>query len=140
MNTHHINFFALNSTAIARPLEIQSLAHPFTFEKVTMTQSRLEAMTAHLKRIPFSVASNAPVLRDYLVPVMNDAAKYSEPSMTPDQIEAETDRLNGLPKAEQITIFCQAMGYDVRDYLMEKSRYMGEIVNDIDYLDLDGGV
>ena len=63
-----------------------------------------------------------------------------EPPMTPAQIEAETYRLNGLSKAEQITIFCQAMGFGVRDYLMEKSRYMGEVVNDIDYLDLDGGL
>jgi hypothetical protein len=63
-----------------------------------------------------------------------------EPPMTPDQIEAETERLNGLPKDEQVVIFCQAMGFGVRDYLMEKSRYMGEVVNDIDYLDLDGGL
>lgn len=59
-----------------------------------------------------------------------------EPPMTPAQIEAETDRLNGLPKDEQVVIFCQAMGFEVRDYLIEKSRYMGEVVNEIDYLEL----
>lgn len=62
-----------------------------------------------------------------------------ELGLTPDQIASETIRLNGLPKAEQIVIFCQAVGFDVRDYLMEKSRYMGEVVNDIDYLDLGDG-
>lgn len=59
-----------------------------------------------------------------------------EPTMTADEIEAETIRLNGLPKDQQIVIFCAAMGFDVRDYLSEKSRYMGEVVNEIDYLDL----
>lgn len=62
-----------------------------------------------------------------------------EPSMTHDQIEAETARLNALAKSEQITIFCQAMGFDVREYLTEKSRYEGELKNEIDYLELDAG-
>lgn len=61
-----------------------------------------------------------------------------ERGMTEEQIKAETIRLNSLPKAEQIVIFCQAMGFDVLDYLTEKARFNYEVENEIEWPEFGG--
>lgn len=59
-----------------------------------------------------------------------------DPEMTADEIERETARLNALPKDEQLVIFCQAMGFDVRDYLLEKARFNSEAELDVEMMEL----
>lgn len=59
------------------------------------------------------------------------------PTMTAKEIEVETARLNALPKDQQMVIACDAMGFDVIEYLTEKAKFNGEALNELDMLDLD---
>lgn len=54
--------------------------------------------------------------------------------LTPAEAEAETLRLNGLPKPEQIKLFCKVMEFPVLTYLYDKATYNGEVENDIEWM------
>lgn len=63
---------------------------------------------------------------------------YREPPKPSEaEIERETARLNALPQDEQITVFCDAMGFNIIQYLDEKSKFQGEVINEIEWLTID---
>lgn len=51
---------------------------------------------------------------------------------TPDDINRETERLNALPADQQMVIACQALGFDVLEYLTEKAKFNYEVELDQD--------
>lgn len=51
---------------------------------------------------------------------------------TPEEIERETARLNALSKDQQLVIACQALGFDVLEYLTEKAKFNAEVELDQD--------
>lgn len=59
--------------------------------------------------------------------VYRDPAK---PSV--EEIERETARLNALPADQQMVIACQALGFDVVEYLTEKAKFNYEVEMDQD--------
>lgn len=46
-----------------------------------------------------------------------------EPQPTAAEIEAATARLDALPEDEQVRVYCDAMGFDVLEYLRERASY-----------------
>lgn len=125
-----------HTDALARPLALQALQQPFEFEPYPLTQRRLEAMTDDLKTYGFSVKRNAELLAFYLAPKIAKVEAKPLPTMTTKEIEAETERLNALPKDKQLITYCDAMGFSVIEYLREKAKFNGEVLNEIEWLEI----
>lgn len=61
-----------------------------------------------------------------------------DPTPTAEEIDAETERLNALPRDQQLRVFCAAMGFGLFEYLAEQAAFTSEVLHEIEWLHLDG--